>query len=160
MLSYKFVCRCGKCEILTKNIDTGKDSDFGPYVHNIPRAGTFIHTQYPKRVLLVQSYNGKWGPPKGRLEDGETGYECAVRETVEETGIDIEKYIDPCNHKMLKGKWDIYNIQLAASLPLKLTDSTEITGIGWMTPQCIRQNRAILNHPAKLALSEFARLSM
>ncbi len=38
--------------------------------------------------LLVRSRkDGRWGPPKGHCEPGETIEEAAVRETYEETGI-------------------------------------------------------------------------
>ncbi|MEV0340333.1 NUDIX domain-containing protein [Nocardia sp. NPDC050713] len=43
------------------------------------------------RLLLVRRCdNGWWAMPGGKLELGETIAEAAVRETLEETGIDIE----------------------------------------------------------------------
>ncbi|MGW4244053.1 NUDIX hydrolase [Nocardia sp. NPDC004722] len=42
-------------------------------------------------VLLIQrSDNGLWAVPGGALEFGESVSECAVRETLEETGINVE----------------------------------------------------------------------
>ena len=37
--------------------------------------------------LLLQSLSGKWGPPKGHVEKGESTYQAAVRETQEEAGL-------------------------------------------------------------------------
>ena len=48
-----------------------------------------------KKVLLVQQTDdgdqpGKWGPPAGHANDNETLIETAIRETKEETGLDIK----------------------------------------------------------------------
>ena len=41
-------------------------------------------------VLAVQSYHGKyWGFPQGKINQGESFFDCARRETKEEVGIDI-----------------------------------------------------------------------
>lgn len=147
----KFTCVCGQCKFTRKNVDTGEDSDFGPYIHNLPRAGTFIHT--PDRyVLFVQSYNGKWGPPKGRIEEGETAVECAIRETYEETGLDVKNKVDV--HKLMNNRWDMYDILFDKVVDV-VPVSSEITGIGWFTICCLLHNKGILNHPAKLCLSSF-----
>jgi len=44
------------------------------------------------QVLLVKQFKNDagWGIPKGRMEAGETYTEAAVRETREETGVDIQ----------------------------------------------------------------------
>jgi len=42
------------------------------------------------KVLLIQQSKGHWGFPKGHVEDGETEEQTAIRETKEETNIDVE----------------------------------------------------------------------
>ena len=43
-----------------------------------------------KRVLLVrQADSGRWGTPGGAIEPGESPEEAAIRETREETGLDV-----------------------------------------------------------------------
>ncbi|KAL5256946.1 hypothetical protein ACHWQZ_G012021 [Mnemiopsis leidyi] len=43
-------------------------------------------------ILLLKSTEGCcWGPPKGHLEGSENGFEAAIRETYEETGITLDK---------------------------------------------------------------------
>ena len=37
--------------------------------------------------LLMMKRKGKWDMPKGKLDEGETIEECAIREVMEETGI-------------------------------------------------------------------------
>lgn len=39
-------------------------------------------------VLLIRDPYGKWGLPKGHLEEGEGSEEAAVREVMEETGLE------------------------------------------------------------------------
>lgn len=54
----------------------------------------------PKKVLLIKR-NGFWDIPKGKLENGETIEECAVREVEEEVGakdLSIEKYLCDTYH--------------------------------------------------------------
>jgi len=42
------------------------------------------------KVLLVHHNKGHWGFPKGHVEENETEQETAIRETLEETGVDVE----------------------------------------------------------------------
>lgn len=41
------------------------------------------------KVLLVEQLSGSVGFPKGHMEDGETEVETAIRETKEETNLDV-----------------------------------------------------------------------
>ena len=42
------------------------------------------------KVLLIQQRNGHWGFPKGHIEADETERNAAIRETKEETNIEVE----------------------------------------------------------------------
>lgn len=42
------------------------------------------------KVLLVKQTSGDWGFPKGHVEENETEMETAIRETKEETNIEVE----------------------------------------------------------------------
>ena len=43
-----------------------------------------------KKVLLVQQKKGRWGFPKGHVENNETEKETALREVKEETNLNVE----------------------------------------------------------------------
>jgi len=51
----------------------------------IVAAGGIVENEEGK--ILFQYRRGKWDLPKGKLDDGETIEECAVREVEEETGL-------------------------------------------------------------------------
>lgn len=42
------------------------------------------------KVLIVRSLNGFYGFPKGHVEGNETEIETAIRETLEETGVNVK----------------------------------------------------------------------
>lgn len=42
------------------------------------------------KVLLIQQTDNAWGFPKGHVENNETEQETAIRETKEETNLDVE----------------------------------------------------------------------
>lgn len=42
------------------------------------------------KVLVLKKYRGDWVLPKGRLEEGETKQEAALREVLEESGVRCE----------------------------------------------------------------------
>ncbi|XP_071541870.1 m7GpppN-mRNA hydrolase-like [Panulirus ornatus] len=68
------------------------------YKTHIPTYGAIMISDDHSQVLLVQAQKSrKWGFPKGKIEDGESPEDCAVREVMEETGYDISGKVD-VNH--------------------------------------------------------------
>ena len=73
---------------------------------------------YNSKILLVHATNGSWakpvmGIPKGKIEDGESPEEAAVRETYEEIGIRIKPdQVEPHTEiiQVYSGKTVINNI--------------------------------------------------
>jgi len=68
----------------------------------VPAGGGLV--QNPKNEYLLIFRRGKWDLPKGKLDDGETIEECAVREVEEETGI-----TDIRLHEPLLVTWHTYH---------------------------------------------------
>lgn len=66
------------------------------YVSKIPVYGAVILDASKKNCLLLRVNIGKrmhYDFPKGKINIGESPIECAIRETMEETGINIENLI-------------------------------------------------------------------
>jgi 8-oxo-dGTP pyrophosphatase MutT (NUDIX family) len=59
----------------------------------IQAGGGLIRNERGQTLLIFR--RGKWDMPKGKLDDGETLAECAVREVKEETGLRDVKLIAP-----------------------------------------------------------------
>ncbi len=53
----------------------------------IVAAGGIVRNE--DKAILFMFRRGKWDLPKGKLDDGETIEECAVREVEEETGLQL-----------------------------------------------------------------------
>ena len=49
----------------------------------------FKNTDHSEPSVLLIFRRGVWDLPKGKLEDGETVKECAVREVAEEVGVSV-----------------------------------------------------------------------
>lgn len=66
------------------------------YKLTVPTYGAILLDGDLSHVLLVQSYwtKASWGFPKGKVNEGEEPWKCAVREVLEETGFDISKLIN------------------------------------------------------------------
>jgi ADP-ribose pyrophosphatase YjhB (NUDIX family) len=58
---------------------------------NIPESFGMIVTDKAMNTLIVEQYGQSWSFPKGKLEPGETGLQCASREFREETGYTGDK---------------------------------------------------------------------
>ena len=69
------------------------DSDikvFESYRAKIPIYGCILLNPGLTRCVLVQSINGtRWGFPKGKIDENEPEFQCAVREVLEEVGVDV-----------------------------------------------------------------------
>ena len=88
------------------------------------------------KVLLIQQTDNAWGFPKGHVENNETEQETAIRETKEETNLDVEiisnkKYI--INYKINNDidKEVVFFLAKKTSDKIKKQDE-EIKNIKWV----------------------------
>jgi 8-oxo-dGTP pyrophosphatase MutT (NUDIX family) len=56
----------------------------------VPAAGVLAVDEQGRLLLQRRRDTGDWAIPMGRMELGETPAQCAVRETLEETGVEVE----------------------------------------------------------------------
>lgn len=101
-----------------------------------------------KILLLKEKSNGKWGPPAGHSEDNEDFESTAIRETKEETNLDIhingliqalllKKSID--KHYILK----IYSAEVKDFSIIKIPED-EISEYTWATQEEIENGSFVL----------------
>ncbi|ESP00663.1 hypothetical protein LOTGIDRAFT_112447 [Lottia gigantea] len=66
------------------------------YKMSVPTYGAIILDPEIKFCLLVQGWwvKSSWGFPKGKVNAAEAPHDCASREVMEETGLDISQLID------------------------------------------------------------------
>ncbi len=104
-------------------------------VMKVPIYGGILHTIHEgiDYYALVQGrHTGKWSFPKGHLQLGETGPECALREIAEETGMDEVDHARSIGTLFLHyGTYYLY--EFSGFDPLLPRDQKEIVHAKWMT---------------------------
>ena len=84
------------------------------------------------RVLLVKGRrSGKWSFPKGHKNGSETYLACALRETVEETGLDLSRMKPMACHKLSAGEY--YFFELDSEIEPTVKDTGEVEAAEWFT---------------------------
>lgn len=105
------------------------------------------------KFLLVQEAKeeclGKWNLPAGRLDEGETIFEGALREIKEETGLKVElQGILEIGNKKLKNADFVSIIFYACPLTDEIKfDYEEITDVKWFTYEEIINMKENLRSP-------------
>ena len=102
------------------------------------KAGVFIFDPESKKVLLVQSRGNFWGPPKGTMKYGETWITCAIREVLEETGIDVESenFIKATRIKSSSMYFLLHMNECEVEIQDKISGN-DANGIGWINIDCL-----------------------
>jgi ADP-ribose pyrophosphatase YjhB (NUDIX family) len=134
-----FLCQDGCCSLKIKPY-VEQDLQYENFHVRRKKSGVFICDPRTNKVLIVQSRGHLWGPPKGTMEDNETDSECAVREVMEETGLDISK-------ESLTTSFAVYNKATYFYLEMKECDvsvqekdpTNDANGIGWIKVECLEK---------------------
>ena len=79
-----------RCKMLKKHKKRAKSlaQDFRKYISRIPVYGVILLNKKLTKCLMVTPYGGtSWTFPKGKVNEGESPLDCAVREVYEEVGF-------------------------------------------------------------------------
>lgn len=88
------------------------------------------------KVLLIKQTKGHWSVPKGHVEENETEVETALRETKEETNLDVE--IDETKRYTMEYVVESGNLKEVVLFVAKPTSSNmvaqaeEVTEMKWL----------------------------
>ena len=104
-----------------------------------PRIGTAVYILNPQNQLLLMRRAGShgagtWAPPGGKLEMRESFFDCAKRETKEESNVDIGdiKIIGITNDIAEDTHYvTIHMLAIGAVGEPKIMESNKCTEIGW-----------------------------
>ena len=119
-------------------------------------AVVYRHTGAVPQILLIKQSlsDDAWGIPKGRMEAGETYTETAIRETLEEAGIDIRvimqlphAYIERKNYR--KVIVPFLAVQTCDREPRTDHENSEVVQVGWFDttnlPRIYYHQRSIID---------------
>jgi len=106
---------------------------------NVPRVGVGCIVVQDGKILLVKTWRGLWSAPGGNLEIGETPADCAIRETLEETGVTVTnaRFVAITNDIMPDIGRHYVTIWMRADPSGELTtvrDTREILEVAWFRP--------------------------
>jgi 8-oxo-dGTP pyrophosphatase MutT (NUDIX family) len=96
--------------------------------------GVILMTPNHKVLLVKGRHSGKWSFPKGHPHEGESGFECAKRETYEETGHVLQCQFDRVVH-LQTGTYYLVKSDEFTSNPI---DTTEIVDSAWIPLESMR----------------------
>lgn len=110
----------------------------------VPACGTLVINNAGAILLQRRRDTGQWALPMGKQEIGETPSQCAVRETLEETGVLVEVigvvgvYSDPehivaYSDGEVRQEWEL--TLLARPVQGEPTANDEASEAGWFLPE-------------------------
>ncbi len=111
-----------------------------------------IYISRSNKVLLVRGRGSdKWSFPKGHPKEGETAFQCAKRETLEEVGLELPLFFE----KLIPLRTGSYYLVRSREVTCTTQDPKEVEEIGWFTSKQIRSNNLNVNVDVNTFLREY-----
>ena len=115
--------------------------------HDLIRAAGGIVVRYAAsgRVEVACVYResrGDWTFPKGKLDEGETFEQAALREVLEETGLHcrVTRFVGTTNYTHRKGRPKIVVYYLMSVLEGEFAPNDEVDELEWLAIDKVRQH--------------------
>ena len=117
----------------------------------VKSCGFLIYRTQPQRSILLMKHPKRWDLPKGHVDEGETNFECALRELQEETGIEErhlhiedgfkfkDRYIVESKKGKKKKKLIIYLAELIEDVEITPTEHEGFEWVDWNPPHLIQE---------------------
>ena len=155
-------CSKGCCSLKITHWDSDVDRDVDDRRGiNTDKAGVLLYDQTTDRILVVQSRGNMWGIPKGTRKRDESFPECAIREVLEETGIEMDAssldfYIGICDSRYFIVNHAVCDVEVQEG------SGNDANGIGWIRVDCLldlsyRSDIKLTSHTSKLIEKLFKR---
>ncbi|RPD82527.1 DCP2-domain-containing protein [Lentinus tigrinus ALCF2SS1-7] len=116
--------------------DRGFES-FMKYKTRVPVCGAIMLNSRWDKCVLVKGWKSSagWGFPKGKINEQEPRYRCAIREVLEETGYNLEEQLDPDNVISMTIREQSISLYIVPGVPEDFPFETktrkEISKIAW-----------------------------
>lgn len=129
---------------MARRIDYFDDPAAPPANSVVPSANVVVVDESGSLLLIRRTDNDNWALPGGAMDPGESMTDCAVRETLEETGIHVEVtglvgiYTDP-RHVILytsngEARQEFSIVYTARPIGGTPTPSSESREVHWVAP--------------------------
>ncbi|KAK9485031.1 Dcp2, box A domain-containing protein [Lipomyces starkeyi] len=138
----KFTARIfAHCPLLRKWSDMQDQAfaHFLQYKTRVPVRGVIILNKKMDKCILVKGWktSASWGFPKGKINQGESDEDCAVREVIEETGYDVSALLKKDDYIELTMREQQVRLYVVVGVPMDTVfqpqTRKEISKIEWFT---------------------------
>jgi ADP-ribose pyrophosphatase YjhB (NUDIX family) len=123
---------------------------FQKYKRKVPVCGAIMLNTAMTKCVLVKAWGkcSAWSFPKGKINQDESKWECAIREVEEETGFNCSEHVNPQDYLELSVRQQTIRLYIATGVPedvnFKTQTRKEIGDIQWLPLDGLRNGSVVL----------------